>query len=227
MESEKEFKEELNTTLRLYKVAGIVIAVLLLIGVFYAINTGFKAPKEKPPVQEIKEPVQNITAPVQNITEQNITQNVTQNVTIEQNATKNITQNATPINVTNQTIPAPENKTVVKYTWETVTVNFPSTLKKLPPGATTHHYIEIIEADGTPATNGEQFYVVFLLDDHYGRTSEVIAGFENNKWLVTLILPNKGPYTLITSVKCADKNGHCKRLYPEGGIEKSTDFEVI
>jgi len=221
MESEKEFKEELNTTLRLYKVAGIVIAVLLLIGVFYAINTGFKAPKEKPPVQEVKEPVQNITAPVQKITEQNITQNAT----IEQNVTQNITQ--PPINVTNQTIPVPENKTVVKYTWETMTVNFPSTLKKIPSNATTYHYIEILESDGTPATNGEQFKFAFELDDHYGRRTQLLANFEKSKWLVSTLLPNPGNYTFIVTVACEAKTGHCKRLYPEGGIEKSIDFEVI
>jgi hypothetical protein len=229
MESEKEFKEELKEVLPIYKIAGIVIGVLLLVGIIFALITEFRPHKTAPAAPKVE------PTPVSNMTEPNSTQNFTENVTTNiTNATvQNITQHITNAtqNVSNVTIiatPTPQpTLALANYSWSTIIINFPDKLKKVPSNSTSFHYIEILEGDGTPITNGEQFNIKFTLDDHYGRTSEIKQNYENGKWLFQLRLPNPGTYTLGVTVACADKNGHCKRFYTAGGTEKTLDVEVI
>lgn len=224
MESEKEFKDELKQSLPLYKIAGIVIAGLLILGIIVALITELKAPAPKPvPVPE-PTPVQNITAP--NLT-QNITENLTVNISNITNTTiSNITQNANNMTVNITPTPQP-TQAPVNLNWSTIVINFPGKLKKIPSNATTHHYIEILEGDGTPVTNGEQFDMAFDIDDHYGRRTQVLPTFEANKWLISLLLPNTGNYTLILTLTCAEKKGHCHRFYSTGSVQKEFEFEVV
>lgn len=233
MNPEKEFNEELKTTFRIYKIAGVIIVLLLLIGVLYAI---VKSMTEKP--TEAKPPAPSIVPTLAPVPEQNITRNVTQNITANKSisnvtAAQNITVNATPkenkTNVTaaqllNLTVPTPAP---VNYSWNAVKIAFPDTLKKIPSGKNSNQYIEVTEADGTPVANDEQFDISVALDDHHGKSTEIISTYENSKWLVTLLIANDGNYTLSLTVTCAPKKGHCKRFYGDGNAAKSTDFEVV
>jgi hypothetical protein len=227
MESEKEFKEELKESLPIYKIAGIIIGVLLLIGVIFALITEFR-PHTAPVVSKvvptsIPTPVPNITAPTQNVNE-NVTPNIS-NVIVA-NTTINAAANIT--NVTVITTPAPQSTMApVNYSWGTIIINFPDKLKKIASNTTSYHYMEILEDDGTPVTNGEQFDIKFTLDDHLGRKTEIRENYENGKWLFQLLLPNPGKYTFTVIVSCEDKKGHCKRFYPAGRTEKTLDFEVV
>jgi len=233
MESEKEFKEEINTALKLYKVAAIVIVLLLFIGVFYAIMTRPQPAKTAPPAPAAEQ--KNVSEPVQNITQNisvNITQNVSVNITpnITQNVTQNITQNAqnVTLNVTAQNMTTPVNKTpTVNLSWDKLAINFPEQLKKLSSSKANNIYIQILEADGTPVTNEEQFGLTFTVDDHRGIRTDAAPVFENSKWLITLRLASPGNYTLTASITCEGNTGHCRRFYGTGGLEKSADFEVI
>lgn len=226
MESEKEFKDELKESLPIYKIAGIVIGVLILVGIIFALITEYKG-SPKPEVKAIPQPAAEPT-PIQNITVPIAAQNITENVTVS-NATANLTaQNATQ-NVTIAATPTPRPTLITfNYTWDAITMNFPNSLKRISHTVTTHHYIEILEADGTPITNGEQFALLFNFKDNYGRTTELKPSYESSKWLISTLIPNPGNYTLIVTVECADKQGHCQRLYDEAGsTAKSFDFEVI
>ncbi len=232
MESEKEFKDELKESLPIYKIAGIVIGVLILVGIIFALITEYRGPK--PEAKAVPQPAAEPT-PVQNITAPNLTQNFTENVTVNltnatfTNETINITPNAT--NATNVTIatPTPQPALITtNYTWDTITMAFPDSLKRITHTVVTHHYIDIKEADGTPLTNGEQFALLFNFKDNYGRNTELKPSFENSKWLISTLVPNPGNYTLIVTIECADKKGHCQRLYDEAGsTTKTFDFEVI
>lgn len=221
MESEKEFKDELKQAMPIYKIAGIVIGVLLMFGVIFAIVSERGEPKPKPVAQEIPKPE---PTPILNIT-QNVTENVTLNIS---NATINITQNLTNVsNVTIIPVPIPQPSLAVNLTWEGVTVTFPDSLKRITHTAISHHYVDVKEADGTPMTNGEQFKLLFNFKDNYGRNTELMPTFENSKWLISTLIPNPGNYTLILNIECADKQGHCLRRYPPGSVQKTMDFEVI
>jgi hypothetical protein len=228
MESEKEFKEELKESLPIYKIAGIIIGVLLLIGVIFALITEFR-PRETPIVSKvvptsIPTQVPDIAPPTQNITE-TATPTISTVIVPKINATSNTTKitNTTVVTIpTLQPTLAPE-----KNSWSSITVNFPDKLKKITSNITSYHYIAILEGDRTPVTNGEQFEVAFFLDDHRGLISELKENYEGSRWLIQLLLPNPGTYTLKINVACADKNGYCKRFYPAGSVEKTFDFEVV
>ncbi len=218
MES-KELKEELKESFKIYKIAGVVIVILLLIGILYAVFTREKAPvlQTMPtpvePAAPVETPVENATTPAENIT-QNITE-----------IPQNITRNATP------SITVPENKTQpfkqVNYTWESVRISFPDTLKKIPIGVTSHEYIEILEADNTPITNGEQFDLSFIIDDRFGKQTDLIATFEKGKWLISILFANTGNYTLTVTAKCEEKKGYCQKFYTAGSAQNSTVFEIV
>src|SRR5574341_1156711 len=224
MESEKEFKEELKATLPLYKIAGGVILFLIILGIIVALITERKAPPPQPVVAQITPPPvqENITV---NLTEThpNLTITNMTNATITQNVT-NLTINAT--NVTPVPTMAPTLPVAYNYTWDGITVTFPSSMKRISHTITSHHYINLREIDNTPISNDEQFKLLFKIDDHKGRESEVIPTYEKEQWLISLLLPNPGNYTLIVDISCEDKKGHCQRFYPEGNIQKSTEFEV-
>lgn len=227
MESEKDFKDELKQAMPIYKIAGIVIGVLLMFGIIFAIVSERGDSKPKPSAQEIPKPE---PTPV-NMTTINLSQNLTENVTVNltnasfTNETINLT-NAT--NISNFTAtPTPQASLAVNLTWEGVTVTFPDSLKRITHTATTHHYVDIKEADGTPITNGEQFELMFNFKDNFGRNTELKPTFENNKWLISTLIPNPANYTLILTIECADKQGHCLRRYPPGSVQKTMDFEVI
>lgn len=224
MESEKEFKDELKQTLPLYKIAGGVILFLLILGIIVAVITERKAPAPQPVVAKITPlPEQeNVTV---NLTDTNLTITPATNVT---NATINVTQNLTNLtpNIPNLTVTPPP--AVYNYTWDGITVTFPNSMKRITHTVTTHHYIDVKEADGTPVTNGEQFVLSFNFKDNYGRNTELKPTFESSKWLISTLIPNPGNYTLIVTIKCADKKGHCQRLYDEtGSAQKTMAFEVI
>ncbi len=224
---EPDVDQEIKDTLRIYKIAGPVIIIILLIGILYA--TLHKAPQPHPTPQpaviptppHIPEKAQLEVKPTP------IPLNITRQTTLNasQNATLNIsTENAA--NQTNATAPTPAPKSI-KLAWEGITITFPDSLKKIPIGGRTHYYIEILEADGTPVTNGEQFDLSFILNDHHGRDAEIKPSFENNKWLIDIIVASYGSYTLTVTITCADKNGYCKRLYSDGSTQKSTELEVV
>ncbi len=224
MESEKEFKDELKATLPLYKIAGGIILFLLILGIIVALVTEKKAPAPQPIAAKITPPPvqENITV---NLTDTNLTIMPVTNVT---NATINVAQNLTNVtsDMPNLTVTPPP--AVYNYTWEAITITFPNTLKRITHTVTTHHYIDIKEADGTPVTNGEQFALLINFKDNFGRNTELKPSFENSKWLISTLIPNPGNYTLIVTLKCAEKKGHCQRLYDEtGSTAKSFDFEVI
>ncbi len=239
MESEKEFKEEINTALKLYKVAAIVIVLLLFIGVFYAIMTREKPQPAKTappaPAAEQKNVSEHIAGNITQNASVNVTQNISVNIT--PNMTKNITQNITQnvskpqnatLNVTAQNTTTPVNKTpTVNLSWDKLAINFPEQLKKLSSSKANNIYIQILEADGTPVTNEEQFGLTFTVDDHRGIRTDAAPVFENSKWLITLRLASPGNYTLTASITCEGNTGHCRRFYGTGGLEESADFEVI
>ncbi len=224
-----EVDQEIKDAMKIYKIAGPVIIILLLIGIFYAVMQKEPAPQpvqqpiiqppapEQPPAAQLPEPtpvgVPINTTPVNVTTTQPV---IAQNTT---NATSvpNITIVPTPI-------PAPQ---VMNLTWDTITVTFPDTMKIIGAAIRSHQYIEILEGDGTPLTNGEQFDLSFIIEGPQGKDAEVIPSFENNKWLITILQTNRGTYTLTVDIKCAEKTGHCRRLYPEGSIQKSTSFEIV
>jgi cytoskeletal protein RodZ len=229
MDSEKEFKDELKQSLPIYKIAGIFIGILIMFGVIFAIVSEKGEPKLKPAVQEITptaEPTPVNMTPI-NLS-QNLTENITINLTNATNITINITPNATNVtNITQTTAPTPQPALAVNLTWERITVDFPSSLKRITHTSTSHHYVDIKEADGTPITNGEQFELLFNFKDNFGRNTELKSTFENSKWLISTLIPNPGNYTLILTIECADKQGHCQRRYPPGIVQKTMDFEVI
>jgi len=170
-----------------------------------------------------------------NITPDNVTNaalNATENVTINAssltNTTLNNATNTTPnmtVNLTNQANITTAQ--VVNLTWDGITINFPDTIKRVNSAIKSHHYIEILEKDATPLTNGEQFDMAFIIGDKLGRETEVIPNFENNKWLITLLITNEDNYTLTVSITCEEGKGHCQRFYPPGGVNKSTEVEVV
>lgn len=220
-------QQEITDVMKIYKIVGIIAVILLIIGIIYAFTRSAEEPKIPEKIEQ--EIIENITieqnATIEDIKIENIT--IEQNITTEQNTT-NVTVEQNTTTEQNATIPT-ENKTtsgVIKYTWETVKIEFPDTLKRLSAGATTHHYITITEADGTPITNGEQFNLQFWLDQAYGSDSEVVSSFEGGKWLITLRLSNKGTYGIIVKITCEDQ-GYCYRFYPKGNIEKTQIFEVV
>jgi hypothetical protein len=223
-----EVDQEIKDAMKIYKIAGPIIIIILLIGIFYAVLQ--KEPAPQPVQQPIIQPPASEQPPAAlpeptpaavpiNTTPANVTTTqpvITQNTT---NATSvpNITIVPTPI-------PAPQ---VANLTWETITVTFPDTMKRIGAAIRSHQYIEILEGDGTPITNGEQFDLSFIIEGPQGKDAEVIPSFESNKWLITILLTNRGIYTLTVDIKCADKTGHCRRLYPEGSIQKSTSVEIV
>lgn len=220
-----EVDQEINDAMKIYKIAGPIIIIILLIGILYAVLQKEPAPQpvQQPIIQPPAQPVAQlpeptpVTAPI-NITPINVT--TTQPITTL-NAS-NIT-NAT-ITIEPTPIPAPR---VANLTWDTITVAFPDTMKRISAATRSHQYIEILEGDGTPITNGEQFDLSFIIEDAQGKDAGVIPSFESNKWLITILLTNRGTYTLTVDIKCADKTGHCRRLYPAGSIQKSTTFEIV
>ncbi|MEM3154300.1 MAG: hypothetical protein QW165_01900 [Candidatus Woesearchaeota archaeon] len=221
METEKEFGEELKKSIPLYKIAATVITALLLFGIIFAI---FTERGEKP----APAPTQPTAAPTLEPTVANTTQNITDNITIapmpETNITPNITANETP-NITPMPTATPA---LVNISWETVTVTFPNTLKRIPIGTTSHHYIDIRENDSTPITNGEQFKINIMIQDPQGRKSELKPNFESGKWLVTIITANTGNFTLFVNIACAEKKGYCHRFYDENKeVEFTTTFEIF
>jgi hypothetical protein len=231
METEKEFNEELKKSLPIYKIAGIFIGILIMFGIIFAIVSERGEPKAKPAAQEIQKTPE--PTPV-NITPVNLSQNFTENVTINltnasfKNETINLTPNASNAsNFTATPAPTPQPSLAVNLTWEGVTVTFPDSLKRITHTSTSHHYVDIKEADGTPITNGEQFELLFNFKDNFGRNTELKSTFENSKWLISTLIPNPGNYTLILTIECADKQGHCLRRYPPGSVQKTMDFEVI
>jgi len=228
MESEKEFKAELKESLPIYKITGIVIGVLLLIGIIFALITEFRPHKQQPIAPKVEPTIPTLMPTAAPNQTQNLTENVTTNISSPAVPTMTINTTANITNVTAITTPAPEaTKAPVNYNWSTILINFPEKLKKIPSNLTSYHYIEILEGDGTPVTNGEQFDIKFILDDHHGRTTEIKENYESSKWLFQLLLPNPGIYTLKVIVSCEDKKGHCKRFYPPGSAEKTLDFEVV
>lgn len=232
MKPEKEFDEELDASLKMYKIAGVIIVLLLLIGVLYVVLKKEK-PDEKPqtPVPTVAPTAEPTIAPTQNIS-QSIAENRTVNKTAD-NLSTNATSTTAEQNTTrvtaaqllNLTVPTP---TQVNYSWNGIKIAFPDTLKKIPSSKNSNQYIEILESDGTPVSNEEQFDVSFTYDNHYGKKTEVTPTYEKNKWLITLLISNKGSYTLIVTVKCEDKiGGHCRRFYGAGSAQGTSDFEVI
>jgi len=211
---------ELEASKKLYKIAGIAIVVLILIGILFVLLTKEKQPEQmaapkapeamqapviqEPEVTQAPEITQipEVTAPVENITVQNVT-----NASIE--ATPTVAPNAS----------------AKKLSWDNLQINFPDTLKKVLAGKNSYHHIEIIEGDGTPATNGEQFDISVTTIDPFRKAVDVIPTYEYNKWLILLLLPNKGNYTLTVEIKC-ERTGHCQKFYT-GSVQKSSDFEVV
>ncbi len=213
--------EEFKSTLRIYKIGGIIIAALFLFGIIYAVVTREKAP-EQPiiPVVPAAQPTSVPPEPTAEIIIQNITNQTLQNIS---NATANASAQE------NITVPTakPVGPAVLNVSWATVNITFPATLKRESSLYTAYEYIEIMEADGTPITNGEQFDISFILDDHKGHKGELVANYEKQKWLISLMLPNKGSYTLTVKIVCKDQQGYCLRLYGKGSAQKSIDFDVV
>lgn len=215
-------EEELQDSIKIYKIVGIVIAILFLIGIIYAVMSREKAPQPsipEPTLMPSPQPTPVATPTPMPIVQENIT------------AIGNITTIPEPqnISVTNETLNQTQNQTTVtNYSWDTLTINFPDTLQKIPSGLNSYHYIEILEADGTPITNEEDFIVSVIVDSGYGRKTEPIATFENKKWLIALLLANKGSYTLTLTVSCENKfSGHCLRLYTDDSVQKTATLEVV
>ncbi len=224
-----ETDQEVKDALKIYKIAGPVIIIILLIGVLYAVlhkpAQPMPQPVIQPPVEKTPEPAiipQNIT-PELNLTNVTITQNVTNQT---QNVTQNITSNETQINITVTATPTPTPQ-IISYTWEGITINFPESMKRIQSNQKSHNYIEILEVDGTPVTNGEQFDLDFFITDSQGKDTEVVATFESNKWLISLLLTNKSNYTITVKLDCEAQKGHCQRLYPPGNTQNTTIVEVV
>jgi hypothetical protein len=227
-------KQELEAAIKIYKITAIIFALLIIMGITYMIVTREKAPEPKPtPTPEVTpeptpEPTPEATPAPENATTPEPT--ITPTPTPEANIT-NQTINATPeptptANVTNQTITTPTPQ-AFSYTWDGINIEFPDTLKRVAVGQTSHHYIAITEADGTPLTNGEQFALKFILDYLYSADTELIPSFEAGKWLITLRPAGIGNVTLKVTIACEDQKGHCQRLYPEGSTEKTTNIEIV
>ena len=208
--------------MRIYKIAGPVIIIILLIGVLYAV---FKPEAPAPIPPPAPEPIPTPEATPEPTPETTPTPEPTPAINITPaNITANITQNITNASVISTPTPTPQ---ITNYTWEGIVINFPDSMKRISTSQKSHHYIEILESDGTPVTNGEQFELDFNINDVLGRETEAIATFENNKWLVSLLITNKGNYTFTVILDCEAQKGHCQRLYPPGNIQKSTTIEVV
>jgi hypothetical protein len=193
--------QEIKDALKIYKIAGPIIIIILLIGVMYAVFKPAPEPIPQPmPIPAATpEPTPETTPEPANITPTNITTNMTQNIT-QPNITTNVTQNIT-LNVSATATPTPTPQ-VINYAWEGIVVNF-------------------------PVTNGEQFELDFFITDSQGKDTEVVATFESNKWLISLLITNKGNYTFTVALDCEAQKGHCQRLYPQGSTQKSTIVEVV
>jgi hypothetical protein len=220
-----EVDQEIQDAMKIYKIAGPIIIIILLIGVLYAV---FKP--EAPAPAPIAPPAPIPEATPEPLPEQTPTPEPSPEATPETSPTPEI--NATPENITQEiTINASATPTptpqVVNYTWEGITVNFPDSMKRITTSQKSHHYIEILESDNTPITNGEQFELDFTVEDNLGKDTELIATFEANKWLVSLLLTNKGNYTFTIKISCEEQKGHCQRLYPPGNTQKTTTVEVV
>ncbi len=215
-------KAELAATIKIYKIVGIIFAILIIFGITYSIMTREKAPEPKPTPEIKPEPIPEVTPVPENVTTpEPIITPIPVNVTNQTNITQNITISATP-----EPTPTPAPQTF-NYTWEGISVQFPDTLKRVNSGSTTHHYITITEADGTPVTNGEQFELKFIVDQQYGVDSELVPSFEAGKWLITLRLTNPGNILIKAQISCEEQKGHCQRLYPAGSTERTTTTEVV
>ncbi len=215
-------KAELAATIKIYKIVGIIFAVLIIFGITYSIVTREKAPEPKPIPEITPEPTPEKTPTPENVTtpEPTITSMPEINMTNQTNITQNITINATPIPTAT---PAPQT---INYTWNGITVEFPDTMKRISVGVKSHHYITMTEPDGTLLTNGEQFELKFI-QTSAGHQTELIPSYESSKWLISLLISNKGISTITVTITCSDKNGHCQRLYGQGSIEKTTIIEVV
>ena len=229
----EEVDKDIKDAMRIYKIAGPVIIIILLIGVLYAIF------RPQPVMPSIPQPTPEQKIMVEATPEPTQTSTPTPETNITPTAQPNITQpaNITQTNVTQTATPAPQNFTmnvsatatpqIIKYTWEGITANFSDTLKRITTTEKTHHYIEILEIDGTPITNGEQFELRFTFEDSQGRETELVATFESNKWLVSIMPTNKGNGTVIVDIDCEAQKGHCQRLYPPGSAKRTTTVEVV
>lgn len=218
-----ELNAELEASKKLYKIAGIAIVVLILIGILFVLLTKEKQPEQMAAPKAPETVQETIQVPE----EPEVTQEpeTTQAPEVTQAPEKITVQNMTNVSITaTPTVAAPAAKGL-NLSWDNLQINFPDTLKKILAGKNSYHHIEIIEGDGTPATNGEQFDISVTADDPFAEKVDVIPTYEYNKWLILLLLPNKGNYTLTVTVKC-ERTGHCQKFYT-GSVQKSMDFEVV
>jgi len=247
MAKKRKHKTQEPDVTTLYKIAGAAIFAIIIIGLIYAVVTSEKkepAPMEEittlddaePVLEEIEEP---LVEPSVNETSVNASINQTineTNLTVSaDNATINVT-NATASNETSANKTAPANttqhqtspkQTVPDYSWDAITIEMPTTLTTVDRNKNSYHYFTIKEGDGTVVANDEQFKVDVTLFDPGGRPVSAVPTYENKQWLIRLLLTNPGTYQLTLTVSCADKQGHCRRLYGEGSTDASTTFQVV
>jgi len=183
----------------------------------------------EPNLSEIKEViVENIT--INEMTNTTLNETITVNATDLSNVTANVTENLTAnittnLTETNTTELNVTNTTKIEYTWENIQIEFPKT--RINNGEQNILYVKITEPDNTPIANDEQFEIKFMIDNRLGRKTEYKPTYEKQQWTTQILLPNEGKYTLIVNVKCADKQGYCKRFYAEGEKEASFEIEVV
>ena len=231
-------QSEISQVVKIYKIAGLVLVSLIIIGVIASVVMHYAArPSVEKKVVQDREPKaveivtlnETIEAVEQNLTNMTV-ENVTQNISIQENVTVENITNQTTINMTNGTKKSDVALSAPRFplNWSSIKIQFPETLKRVGSNANNFEYINVTEADRTPVSNGEQFKLEFTLFDPAGRPSFLLANYERDAWLLKLLLTNKGKYWLKVTVTCADKKGYCQRFYDtEGHAENSYAFEVV
>lgn len=219
---------------------GAIIAVGLLmaggLNLYFMIakteSTGPQPPVETVEVAPIvEEPVveEPVVEPTVNETE---AENTAVNQTAEQDITQNQQTNQTTTNetvtleVTNTAQNTTNTSSVVSYTFDQMSITFPSTLNHIQPGKASYHYINITKPDGKPALNSEGFEVKVTLKSSQGSPNQIIPQYEKGAWLISFYMVPTGVNTLTVTAGCKDGVNYCSRIFSGTPKTEQTQFTV-